>query len=59
MFEVTEEKVRHELMKELQEWSRFDFPFSITSIDLENQEITVKIGYHVVEEDEYIGFPTY
>ena len=37
----------------------FDLKNKVQDVDLENQTITIKFNFHVVEEDDYIGLGEY
>lgn len=37
----------------------YDYSDKIADIDLDNQTITIKFDYHIVEEDAYIGLAGY
>lgn len=37
----------------------YDYSDKIVDIDLDNQTITIKFDYHIVEEDDYIGLAGY
>lgn len=37
----------------------YDYSDKVLEVDLEKQTITIKLNYHVVEEDDYVGFGSY
>jgi hypothetical protein len=37
----------------------YDYSDKIVDVDIENQTITIKFNFHVVEEDDYVGLSFY
>jgi hypothetical protein len=63
--EITRERVIKEITTQLDEALEsinaeiYRYNDKIVDVDLENQTITIKFDYYVVEEDNYIGLSTY
>lgn len=59
---ITQEIIMEELHRQLNEYlehGNAEGHNEIIDIDLENQTITFKFDYHIVESDNYIGFGFY
>jgi hypothetical protein len=56
---ITKEEVAKRLYDIISDIPEIDGKFFITDINLEDQEVIIKAHYHVVEDDDYIGFQSY
>lgn len=62
---VTKEEVIKEVTEQLDfalesiNGEIYNYDDKVLDVDLENQTITIKFDYHVVEEDDYIGLAAY